>query len=311
MRDDDLTFVELVQRDLRDVRWAEPAELRARGRRRSRRTAAVATAVAALLVASATTVVAGGRSGGPTDTVVTGAGAGSPTSAPVASPAPSGRAEIPEAVLLEPRDLTLKTGARLGDVGLLEPVRVDGQLESCAHQQGIYLQSTVSRYSRSRVLLRPVAEASDGVPPVLSQDVYRVDPPWGMGLFGDIDRMVQVCPTWRTSSLLTLTGRTVSAETEHRWEPAVTGFAGDQSVMLRHVTGQARDRSGGKAVGPAASIDVTLVIRVGDLVTVIVPGPGTIEDRVDGSGPGLSYAQLESLGRVAARRLCGAANPGC
>ncbi|MEU1835638.1 hypothetical protein [Micromonospora chersina] len=307
MRDDDLTFVELVQRELRDVRWAEPAELRARGRRRSRRTAAAATAAAVLLVASATTVVAGGRVGGPTNTVVTGIGAASTTS----TPAPSGRAEIPEAVLLEPRDLPLKTGARLGDVGLLEPVQVDGKLESCAHGQGIYLQPTVSRYSRSRVLLRPVTAASDGVPPVLSQDVYRVDPPWGLGLFGDIDRMLQVCPTWRTSSLLTLTGRTVSAETEHRWEPTVTGFAGDQSVMLRHVTGQARDRSGGKTVGPAASIDLTLVIRVGDLVTVIVPGPGTIEDRVDGSGPGLSYAQIEELGRVAARRLCGAANPGC
>ncbi|MGW4155558.1 hypothetical protein ACWEDF_20610 [Micromonospora chersina] len=309
MRDDDLTFVELVQRDLRDVRWAEPSELRARGRRRSRRAAAAVTALAVLLVASATTVVAGGHVGGPTDTVVTGAGAGSPTSTPVTFP-PFGRG-IPEGVLLEPRDLTLKTGARLGDVGLGEPVQVDGQLESCARQRGIYLQPTVSRYSRSWVLLRPVAEVSDRVPPVLSQDVYRVDPPWGLGLFGDIDRMVQVCPTWRTSSLLTLTGRTVSAETEHRWEPAVTGFAGDQSVMLRHVTGQARDRSGGKAVGPAASIDVTLVIRVGDLVTVIVPGPGTIEDRVDGSGPGLSYAQLEALGRVAARRLCGAADPGC
>ncbi|MEU1685663.1 hypothetical protein [Micromonospora sp. NPDC005707] len=308
MRDDDLTFVELVQRDLHSVRWPEPAEIRARARRRSRRTV-VAAALAVLAVASGTALVEAGRAAGPTSAVGDGGPTGTVAASPVA-PAPSGRADIPEAVLLEPRDLTVKTGVRLGDTGLAEPVRVDRQLESCAREQGIYLQPTVSRYSRSRILLRPVAGASGDVP-VLSQDVYRVDPPWGLGLFGDIDRMLAACPQWQTSSLLTQAGRTVTAETEHRWEPAVTGFAGDQSVMLRHVTDQARDQTSGKAVGPAGSVDVTLVVRLGDLVTVIVPGPGTIEDRVDGSGPGLSYAQLEALGRVAARRLCGAANPGC
>ncbi|MFR9776936.1 hypothetical protein ACL02O_12850 [Micromonospora sp. MS34] len=305
MPDDDLTFVELVRRDLRNVRWPEPTEIRARARRRSRRTA-VSAALAVLLVASAVGMVTAGRASGPTATLAVPPS----TPAPPTAPAPSGRAEIPEAVLLEPRDLTVATAVRLGDTGLDEPVRVDRQLEACAREHGVGLEPIRSRYSRSRTLLRATGGAR-GAAPVLSQDVYRVDPPWGLSLFGDIDRMLQACPQWRTSSLVSQAGRTVPAETVHRWEPPVSGFAGDQSMMLRHVTGQSRERIGGKALGPAASVEVTLVIRVGDLVTVIVPGPGTIADRVDGSGPGLSYPQLEALGSRAARRLCGAAEPGC
>ena len=36
---EDLTFVDRLHRDLREVHWPEPAEIRARARRRSRRTA--------------------------------------------------------------------------------------------------------------------------------------------------------------------------------------------------------------------------------------------------------------------------------
>ena len=45
---DDPTFVEQIQRDLRDVRWLEPEEIRSRARRRSRRTA-VLSAVTVLV----------------------------------------------------------------------------------------------------------------------------------------------------------------------------------------------------------------------------------------------------------------------
>jgi hypothetical protein len=303
MRDDDLTFVELMRRELRDVRWAEPAELRARARRRSRRTAVV-TAAAVLLAASATAAVAADPVGRPSGPVA----AGNPTGTPVApaTPTPSGRAEIPDTALLEPRDVPFTTGVRLGDTGLGEPVRVDDQLESCARERGVPLQPTVSRYSRSRTLLR----SSPGVP-VLRQDVYRVDPPWGLGLFGDVDRMVQSCGEWRSVAARALTGAAVSGVLVHRWETAVTGFAGDQSVLLRHAVGEPRDLAGDGPAGPAASVEVTLVVRVGDLVTVVVPGPGTVADRVDGTGPGLSYAELEALGRQAAADLCPAANPGC
>ncbi|MCI4064257.1 hypothetical protein MRQ36_17310 [Micromonospora sp. R77] len=209
-------------------------------------------------------------------------------------------------MLLEPRDLSVKTAVRLGDSGLGESVRVDARLETCARERQIYLKPTASRYSRSRTLLRsPAGE------PVLSQDVYRVDPPWGLGLFGDIDRMVQACPEWRTTAARSLTGRAVSGELVDRWETALDGFAGDQSVLLRHVVGEPADLAGDGPAGPAASVDVTLVIRVGDLVTVIAPGPGTIADRIDGTGPGMSYPDLEALGRRAAARLCPVANSAC
>lgn len=59
---DETTFVEQLHRDLREVRWPEPAEIRARARRRSRRTAVLA-AVAVLVVVSASAVAVGDRSG--------------------------------------------------------------------------------------------------------------------------------------------------------------------------------------------------------------------------------------------------------
>ncbi|MEE3919679.1 hypothetical protein V2I01_19275 [Micromonospora sp. BRA006-A] len=64
MRDDDLAFIDVMQRDLRNVRWAEPAELRARARRRSRRTVAAA-AVTVLALTSGTAFVAAGRAAPP------------------------------------------------------------------------------------------------------------------------------------------------------------------------------------------------------------------------------------------------------
>ncbi|MFC4148367.1 hypothetical protein ACFO0M_19110 [Micromonospora mangrovi] len=305
MRDDDLTFVGLVQQELRSVRWAEPAELRARARRRTRRTTLVA-AVAVLLVASAATAVAADRAGGPVGPVAAGGPTGTVAAPATPTPTPSGRAEIPDSALLEAGDLPVKTAGRLGDSGLGEPVRVDARLETCARERQIYLKPTVSRYSRSRTVLR-----SPGGVPALSQDVYRVDPPWGLGLFGDIDRMVQACPEWRTTAARSLTGRAGSGQLVDRWETAMTDFAGDQSVLLRHAVGEPADLAGDGPAGPAASVDVTLVIRVGDLVTVLVPGPGMIADRVDGTGPGLGYPDLEAIGRRAAASLCPAANPGC
>lgn len=53
-----------------------------------------------------------------------------------------------------------------------------------------------------------------------------------------------------------------------------------------------------------------MVVRVGDLVTVIVPAPGLGVDGPNIAGS-TSDAELLELGRTAARRLCVAANPSC
>ncbi|MEU2661718.1 hypothetical protein [Micromonospora sp. NPDC007220] len=290
---DETTFVEQLHRDLREVRWPEPAEIRARARRRSRRTAVLA-AVAVLVVSASAVTVGGwaGREEAPPAPL---------SAATFASPATAVRAEIPQEALLAPVDVPLKTGVSLGAAGLREPVRVDPVLESCGRDRGVPSDPPTSRYSRSRTLLRVSADPTTRHPALLTQDVYRVDPGQGRLVFGLVGILLGACAEWQS------TVRT------HRWETPVSGFAGDESVMLRHVSLRSQDPAAGKVAAPDASVEVTMVVRVGDLVSVVVTGPGALEDRVDGARPGdgLSYADLETLGRTAARRMCASAVPGC
>ncbi|MBM7079668.1 hypothetical protein [Micromonospora humida] len=298
---EELTFVDRLHRDLREVRWPEPAELRARARRRSRRTAVLSTATVLVVLAGAA-VAARERPTGPA----------TPT-APVAAPGPAPvRTEIPLDALLTPADLPTKTGERLGNTGLGEAVRIDPLLESCGRERDVSAQLSVSRASRSQTLLRPTTRAGGPATPVLSQDVYRIDLPRGRWLFGEIDRLLNACAEWTlNASTLAADQQPVATEQEHRWEPAARDFAGDQSVLLRHVASQPRAQTGGRPVGAAASIETTLVVRVGDLVTVVVPAPDTVADRVDGTGPGMSQPDLLALGGTAAKRLCPAADTPC
>ncbi|MEV4770915.1 hypothetical protein [Micromonospora humida] len=298
---EELTFVDRLHRDLREVRWPEPAELRARARRRSRRTAVLST-VTVLVVLAGAAVAARERPTGPATPTA-------PVAAPVSAPV---RTEIPLDALLTPADLPTKTGERLGDTGLGEAVRIDPLLESCGRERDISAQLSVSRASRSQTLLRPTTRAGRPATPVLSQDVYRIELARGRWLFGEIDRLLNACAEWTLSaSTLAADQQPVATEQEHRWEPAARDFAGDQSVLLRHVASQPRAQTGGRPVGAAASIETTLVVRVGDLVTVVVPAPDTVADRVDGTGPGMSQPDLLALGGTAAKRLCPAADTPC
>ncbi|SCL19017.1 hypothetical protein GA0070624_1662 [Micromonospora rhizosphaerae] len=299
---DDLTFAERLRRDLRDVRWAEPAEIRARARRRTRR-AVVAAAAAVLAVVSSSAYAAAGRSATPAPPV-----AATPASTVTAAPA-----EIPQEALLIPRDVPLKTGVRLGETGLGETVRVDPVLESCGRDRGVPSTEPTSRYSRSQTLLRAAADRTAAPGPVLTQDVYRIDPDRSRLLFGTVSLLLDACAEWQHTGSVVLAGRTVPTVSTHRWETPITNFAGDESVMLRHVSLAPRSRADGTTVAATPPIEVSMVVRVGDLVTVIATGPDTLEDTVDGPrrGPGLSYADLAALGRTAAGRMCPAANPPC
>lgn len=296
---EDLHFVDRLHRDLGGVRWAEPEEIRARARRRSRRTAALA-ATAVLAVLSGSGYVVAGRSGAT-------APPAPPVAAVSASTATAGPAEIPREALLSARDVRLKTGAQIGAAGLGEAVRVDPVLEACGRERGVPSAAT-SRYSRSQTLLRPV----DGVaPPLLTQDVYRIDPAQSRLLFGTVALLLDACAQWEITGSGQLGGRTVATVTPHRWERSVSGFAGDESVLLRHVSLPPASVADGTAIKLAPEVEATMVVRVGDLVTVITTGPDTLKADGTGPGPGLSQADLEGLGRTAAGRLCVAANPRC
>ncbi|MFI1192054.1 hypothetical protein ACH4T9_02070 [Micromonospora sp. NPDC020750] len=303
---DDLTFAERMHRDLRDVRWPEPAEIRARARRRSRRTA-VAAAIAVLAVASVSAVTVGGR-----DDAVAPLSSWAERRLFQPEPEPSGQAEIPQEALLEPADVGVRSYVRLGDTGLGEQVQVDPLLEVCADGRGLSGQQTVSRYSRSQALLQKdtpgQAWSSGGL--VLTQDVYRLAPEASARFFTGLDRIVTACAGWTEVAPRPWGPGTVTASVAHTWRAVERDFAGDEAVLLRQALSQPVDVATGKPLDVRYPSETRMVVRVGDLVTVIVPASGLGVDGPNIAGS-TSDAELLELGRTAARRLCVAANPSC
>ncbi|SCL27539.1 hypothetical protein GA0070616_3519 [Micromonospora nigra] len=299
---DEMTFAERVHRELRDVRWAEPAELRVRARRRGRRTGA-ATALAVLAVSVVVVVTLRPAEDAPRQSA-----AGVPVSV---------FAEVPKDVLLDPAELPVSSDVRLGEAGLGAAVRVDILLDACATSKGLPRVETVSRYSRSQTLLQSTAiTGNSGQYPVLSQDVYRLSSAAAAGrFFDDLDRKIAACAQWRTEERrLVRMGVTAQAEVVRHWRPVVRDFAGDQAVLLRQATVQPSALTTGEPVGTAPAAETTVVVRVGDLVTVMRPD-GELGSVSPGPERKAALARQEeelvSLSRKAAQRMCPAANPSC
>ncbi|TDC67332.1 hypothetical protein E1258_00100 [Micromonospora sp. KC207] len=304
---DDLTFAERMHRDLRNVRWPEPADIRARARRRSRRTA-MAAAAAVLAVLSVFAVAVGGRAGGhlaPPMSWVDGWRAST-------EPEPSGRTEIGQEALLDPADLGVPSNVRLGDSGLQEQVRVDPLLQSCAVSKEPGAGPPVSRYSRSQTLLLDDTSGQDGpmAVPVLTQDVYRLDPAPAGRLLADLDRAATTCARWSDTAVRPLDDGHGTVPVAHTWQTVARDFAGDEAVVLRHTVTSPVDATTGKPLDVEHPPETRMIVRVGDLVTVIVPERGLGVDGPDGPRE-TSDAELLELGRTAARRMCLAANPAC
>ncbi|NJP32711.1 hypothetical protein [Micromonospora thermarum] len=285
---DEMSFVEHVHRELSDVRWPEPAEIRARARRRSRRTALVA---AVLVVATASTVaLLAGRL----------APAPATTAALETAPVPE-RNEIAREALLQPGDLGIETDPPLTQADIGAPVRVADLLLVCHESQGRTAAWEVSRYSRSQTLLRqrppgfdhPLSDVQ------LSQDVYRVAPEVAGRFFQRMGTLIAQCAAWRSVGPTQWGSRVVRAETIHSWESVERDFTGDESLLLRHTVTRAKNLETGEFSGAAPKPTTVAVVRVGDLVTVLSQGR-------DGTEP-----ELRRLAMLAARRLCVAANPPC
>ncbi|MGW3608378.1 hypothetical protein ACWD6N_00590 [Micromonospora sp. NPDC005163] len=286
---DDLAFVERVHRDLRDVRWPEPQEIRARARRRNRRTAVTATVVLVITGASAVAVVGNGR--GPTP----------PPVAASASPTAPARGEIAADALLQPANLAQPAQVQLSQSGLGEMVVVENMLGYCREEQGMAPAWQTSRWSRALTMLREPAEAADTGPDdfLLSQDLYRVTPEAAGSFFADLDRLVAPCAEWRSVGPYEVAGRKGTGTAVHQWAVVQRDFAGDGAALLRHTVSQPRDQKTGKAIGDEHSPTSTAVVRVGDLITVLSLGRNSSEP------------ELRRLAVVAARRMCLAANPSC
>ncbi|MCG5471867.1 hypothetical protein LADH09A_005902 [Micromonospora sp. LAH09] len=286
---DDPTFVEQIQRDLRDVRWPEPQEIRARARRRSQRRIVAATVVLTLAGVSALAVTSVGS--GPTP----------PPVAATSPPSASARGEIAVDSLVRPTDLTQPAQVQLSESTLEAPVLVSAMLGYCRKSQGMTPDWQLSRWSRSQTLLR---ERPDGVDltsrdMLLHQDLYRVSPELGASFFADLDRLLAPCAQWRSVGPYEIAGATGTGEAMHSWEVVQRGFAGDEAAMVRYTVSGARDQKTGKAIGNVPRPTSTAVVRVGDLITVLSLGQ-------TGTEP-----ELRRLAEVAARRMCVAANPAC
>ncbi|MFF4876568.1 hypothetical protein [Micromonospora sp. NPDC000668] len=286
---DDLAFIERVHRDLGDVRWPEPQEIRARARRRSRRAVVAATVVLTLAGVSAFVVTSGGRELAP------------PQVAASASPDAPARGEITADSLVQPADLAQPAQVQLSQSGLGEPVLIEDMLGYCRQSRGMTPVWETSRWSRSQTLLRegPDGAALTPTDVLLSQDLYRVTPDAAESFFGDLDRRVAPCAEWRSVGPYEVAGSTGTGEAVHRWAVVQRGFAGDGAALLRHTVSQPRDQKTGKAIGGGPRSTSIAVVQVGDLIAVLTLGE-------DGTEP-----ELSRLAETAARRMCLAANPSC
>ncbi|ATO15023.1 hypothetical protein CO540_15300 [Micromonospora sp. WMMA2032] len=293
---DDVALVELLHRDLRNVTWPEPEAIRATARRRSRRSAALAAASVVVVAALTATLV--DRAGAPP---------------PLAAGAVDGPGEIVAEAMLEPADIPVPTGERLSESGIDEPVRVDDLLQVCAREQGRPAEEPRSRYSLSQTLMEPPTEPATTIGSVLTQDVYRMGPEAAGRFVTDLEGTVAACGAWRTTGKAYTERGTVSAEVVHRWYVAASGFAGDQALLLRHEASVPPDETTGRPAGYAPLFEDRLVVRAGDLVTVLIPSGRLRTDLPQGQVPEarVTEAQVRQMARVAAERMCVAAYPGC
>ncbi|MFG1868965.1 hypothetical protein [Micromonospora arborensis] len=287
---DDLPFVEQIHRDLRDVQWPAPEEIRFRARRRSQRRIVVATVVLALAGVSAVAVAAPRQSPSPDQ--------------PAASASPT-RHEISTDALLQPADLTLPVAPpkypwQLSQSGLGEPVLLDHLLADCRTSQGLSLGWPTSILSRSQTLLRehPPGPRNEG-DALVSQDLFRLTPEAATQLFTGLDDMIAPCVEWRSVGTLDTAGVLSTIETVHRWAVTQRGFAGDDAAILRDSLTAARDVKTGQTDGDDPPPILLAVVRVGDTVSVLRLG-------YDGT-----EAELRQLAVAAAARMCAAANPAC
>ncbi|RAO26806.1 hypothetical protein PSN13_06836 [Micromonospora saelicesensis] len=284
---DDPTFVEQIQRDLRDVRWLGPEEIRSRARRRSQRKVVVATVVLALAGVSAVAVAAPRKSPPPV----------LPAAAPSASPT---RHEITTDALLQPADLPQQVDVQLSQSGLGEPVLLDHLLDACRTSQGRSDGRQYSILSRSQTLVPKRAAAiltqSDGL---LTQDLYRLTPDAAIQLLATMDDLVAPCAEWNSIGGYKVGGATGTGSATHRWAVVQRDFAGDGAALLRHTGSQPVDQKTGEPIGAPPRPSTTAVVRVGDLITVLNLGQTGTE------------LDLRRLAAVAARRMCAAANPAC
>lgn len=290
---DEMRVVEPMHSGLRDVRWPEAAEIRARARRRSRRTALLAGVVLVGTLAVATVAVVNRPwDYSPAASAPVRAAGSTPTS--LAGQAAAMRSDLPPDLFVQQSDLVVPTELHLDETVLGGPVTLGLGRDRCA--LGPEAEAWMSR---SQTLLRWPAGSPDRLGDILVvQDLYRFRDDGAARYLAEIREAIVACPetweAWATDDK----GSATSVKAVHRWDLPKVDFAGDESLLLRHSSSLLPNPVLGELQTVMNSPDLRVVLRVGDLVTVLF---------VSMAGE----AELVRLAAVAARRMCIAASPSC
>ncbi|WP_018810724.1 hypothetical protein [Salinispora pacifica] len=291
---DELSVSEPMQRGLRDVRWLEAAELRARARRRSRRTALLAGIVLVGTLAVVTVAVINPPwSYSPATSVPVQAAVGSTPASPAGQVA-AVRSDLPPELFVQQSDLVVRTELHLGEAALGGTVTLGLGRDRCG--PGPEAEAWMNR---SQTLLRWSAGGPDRLGDILVvQDLYRFRGDDAARFFAEVRQTIASCPQQGEVWTAYHEGSAVELKALHHWDTPQVDFAGEESLLLRHSSSLSVNPTTGEPQAVANSPELRVVLRVGDLVTVLFLSMA-------------GEAELVRLADVAARRMCTAASPPC
>ncbi|MEV4630670.1 hypothetical protein AB0J90_30840 [Micromonospora sp. NPDC049523] len=271
-----------VRDDLTVVRWPAGDELRRRvGRRRQRVIAAAAALVTAMTVGAASLGRPDREAPSPTAT--------SPTvdARPV---------EIRRSALLRPEDVGAGPDTQADGESAFQPIRFDVMLDLCFGQRAPELLALRSLYSHRQTLLLGTESDRPARPFLLGQAAYRLTAPEAAAFLRDLRSAMESCDGFTQTGEIERSDGKVKTTGRYSWPIAASGFAGDESILVRH-DALIRNAATGEVIGESSELSAYL--RIGDLVTVLSPRAGTSAD------------DLRQIAITAAERLCPSANPPC
>lgn len=272
-----------VRDDLAAVRWPASDELRRRVRRRRQRVIVTAVAVVTAVTASVASLARPPHPDLPQP----------PANTPSVDASP---VQIPQSALLRPEDVGAGPDAQPDGVGALQPIRFNFPLEFCFQQRAPALLALRPPYSHGQTLLLGTEGDRPANPFVLGQATYRLTTPQATTFLHDLRAALKSCENFTQTGQYERPNGKIDARGHHTWSIVASGFAGDESILVRH-DAVTRNAKTDEVIGQSSGFSAYL--RVGDLITVLSPRSGTSAD------------DLRRIATTAAQRLCATADPPC
>ncbi|MFC0534120.1 hypothetical protein [Phytohabitans kaempferiae] len=257
----------LLARDLADARWPEPAEIRARGRRRTVRAVVAAPAALVVLVTSVWLLA-----GPVADRAAPAPGGGDPTSAP----APDGGDRPPgwfgPEALVQPEDV----GERhhLTNEHAYAPGEYPTwtfSVDACGAYAGLGVTAPLDYLWMRINIVTPDGDTSGALG--IHAELASYPQTGAEQVMEDVRRVIEACAEYGYAGGEASTEER-PARVEHEYEVLEEGFAGDDSLLIRHLV-RSLDARTGEPVSPEQDIvSIKAVVRVGDRVEVIQSDQG-------------------------------------